>query len=70
MTAKTNWGILFQLEKVPENGANRADIAVRDKVSKTWILIERTVCSVGSIEEQTRHKYKNYREQRAGMKRI
>ena len=70
MTAKMNWDVLFQLEKVPENGANRPDITVLDKESKTWILIEGTVYSVGSIKERTRHNYGKYRELRAGMKRI
>ena len=68
--AKINWDVPFQLEKVPENGANRPDIAVLDKESKTWILIKGKVYSVGSIEEQTRHKDQKYRELRAGMKRI
>ena len=50
-----NWDVLFQLKKAPENGANRPDIAVLHKESKTWILIEGTLCSVRSIEERTRH---------------
>ena len=68
--AKIIWDLPFHLDKAPENGANRIDMAVLDKGKKTWILVEGTICTVGSIEERTRHKHEKYTDLRAGIKNI
>ena len=40
------------MKKKPENNENKVDVAVMDKVKKTWLLIEGTVCGRGLISDR------------------
>ena len=68
--AKILWDTPFQLEKAPENGANKIDIAVLDKENNLWLLMEGTVCQVGKIEEKTSLKQEKYNDLRKGIKNL
>ena len=68
--AKILWDTLFQLERAPENGANKIYIAILDMQGKTWLLIEGTVCQVRRIKEKTPMKRKKYIDVRKGIKNL
>jgi len=68
--SKILWNVPFTLEKAPINGANRIDMAVWDKTTNEWTLLEGTVCNVGTIEEKRKHKQDKYTELRAGIKNM
>ncbi|XP_031571639.1 uncharacterized protein LOC116305807 [Actinia tenebrosa] len=67
--AKIYWNVPFQLEKAPENSANKPDIVVQDKETNAWTLFEGTVCQVVKIAERTVEKQEKYTELRAGIKK-
>ena len=66
---KILWDVPFQLQKAPENGANKIDMAVYNKRTNNWTQIEGTVCPVGAIAFKTAKKQEKYTELRAGIKR-
>lgn len=69
--AKILWGIPFQLQKAPENGANKIDMAVYyDKQTNNWTLLEGTVCQIGTLADKTLEKKETYQELRAGIKQL
>ena len=58
------------MDKAPENGANRPDMVILDKINKNWIIIEGTVCVIGEITERERLKSSKYRDLREALKRL
>ena len=68
--AKILWDILFQLQKAPENEANKIDMAEYDKQTYNWTLLEGKVCQVGTIADKTAKKQENYAELRVGIKQL
>ena len=66
---KILWDVPFQLQKAPENGANKIDMAVYNKRTNNWTQIEGTVCQLGAIAFKTAKKQEKYTELRAGIKR-
>ena len=65
--AKILWDVPFQLQKAPENGANKIDMAVYNKLTNNWTLLEGTVCQVTT---ETAKKQEKYTELRAGIKQL
>ena len=69
--AKILCDVPFQLQKAPENGANKIDMAVYNKQTNNWTLLEGTVCQVGTtIADKTVKKQEKYTELRAGIKQL
>ena len=68
--AKILWDVPFQLQKAPENGANKIDMAVYNKQTNNWTVLEGTVCQVGTIADKTAKKQETYTELRAGIKQL
>ncbi|XP_020907425.2 uncharacterized protein LOC110245482 [Exaiptasia diaphana] len=68
--AKILWDVPFYLERAPKDGANKPDIAVLDKDNNTWILIEGTVCSVGTIGDRSKTKEEKYSDLRMGLRSL
>ena len=60
----------FQLQKAPENGANKIDMAVYNKQTNNWTLLEGAFCQVGTIADKTAKKQEKYTELRAGIKQL
>ena len=52
--AKILWDVPFQLQKAPENGANKIDMAVYNKQTNNWTLLEGTVCQVAMAQLRTK----------------
>ena len=50
---KNQLDIPFQLQKAPENGANKIDTAVYNKHTNNWTLLEGTVCHIGTTADKT-----------------
>ena len=57
-------GVPFQLQK------NKIAMAVYDKQTDNWTLLEGTVCQVGTIEDKIVKKQEKYTELRAGIKQL
>ena len=68
--AKVFWDIPIYVDKAPENGANRTDMVILDKINKNWIIIEGTVCLIGEITEREKLKSSKYRDLREALKRL
>lgn len=68
--AKILWAIRFQLQKTPENGANKIDMAIYDKQTSNQTLLESTVCQVGAIVDKAGKKQEKYTELLAGIKQL
>ena len=60
--SKILWDIPIHIDKAHQNGANRPDITVQDKVEKRFVLIEGTVCNLGQIQNRNEHKTEKYTE--------
>ena len=58
------------MDKAPENGANRLDMVILDKINKNLLIIEGTVCLIGEITEREKLKSSNYRDLREALKRL
>ena len=58
------------MDKAPENGVNRLDMVIPDKINKNWIIIEGTVCLIGEITEREKLKSSKYRDLREALKRL
>ena len=58
------------MNKAPENGANRPDMLILDKINKNWIIIERTICLIEEITEREKLKSSKYRDLREALKRL
>ena len=56
---KILWDVPFQLQKAPEDGGNKIDMAVYNKQTNNWTLLEGTVCQVGTIADRTAKKQGN-----------
>ena len=67
---KVFWDIPIYVDKAPENGANRLDMVILDKINKNWIIIEGTVCLIGEITEREKLKSSKYRDLREALKRL
>jgi len=68
--SKIMWNTPFKLERAPENGANKPDIAVMNKEDNTWLIIEGTICQVGKIAEKTTLKQIKYNDLRKELKNL
>ena len=68
--AKILWNIPIHLDIAPKNGANKPDITIMDKKTKTWLIIEGTVCNIGRITERDLQKTEKYIDLRTGLKRL
>ena len=68
--AKVFWDIPIYVDKASENGANRPDMVILDKINKNWIIIEGTVCLIGEITEREKLKSSEYRDLREALKRL
>ena len=68
--AKVFWDIPIYVDKAPENGANRPDMVMLDKINKNWIIIEGTVCLIGEITEREKLKSSKYKDLREALKRL
>ena len=68
--AKVFWDIPIYVDKAPENGANRPDMVILDKINENWIIIEGTVCLIGEITEREKLKSSEYRDLREALKRL
>ena len=68
--AKVFWDIPIYVDKAPENGANRPNMVILDKINKNWIIIEGTVCLIGEITEREKLKSSKYRDLREALKRL
>ena len=64
--AKVFWDIPIYVEKAPENGANRPDMVILDKINKNWIII----CLIGEITEREKLKSSKYRDLREALKML
>ena len=67
---KVFWDIPIYMDKAPENGANRPDMVILDKINKNWIIIEGTICLIGEITEREKLKSSKYRDRREALKRL
>ena len=56
--AKILWDMLWQLEKCPEDSANKPDISIFGTKNKEWPLVEGTICNPGTIAERSKYKQK------------
>ena len=68
--AKVFWGTPIYMDKAPENGVNRLDMVILDKINKNWIIFDRTVCPIGEIAEREKLKSSKYRDLREALKRL
>lgn len=68
--SKVLWDIPIHIDKAPSNGCNKPDITVYDTMSKKIILIEGTVCNIGTIQDRNAKKREKYTELRQGLKRL
>ena len=44
---KVLWNIPLYLDVIPKDGANKPDIAIRNKKKRQWLIFEGTVCNIG-----------------------
>ena len=57
------------MDKAPENGVNRSDMVIPDKINKNWIIIEGNVCLIGEITEREKLKSSKYRDLREAIEK-
>ena len=67
---KVFWDIPIYVDMTPENGANRPDMVILDKINKNWIIIEGIVCLIGEITEREKLKSSKYKDLREALKRL
>ena len=67
---KILWNIPLQLHVFPKDGANKPEIAICNKKERQWLIIERTVCNIGQIQERNKLKTEKYADLWASLKRL
>ena len=68
--AKILWDIPWQVEKCPQDGANKPEISILDKKNKEWSLVKGTIFTPGAIAERTKYKQNKYVDLRFGIKNL